>query len=60
VQELFCKSFAKGSFSIYFSFEIGLFKNVHYLSQKYKIALFPQSIMFKDNDHQKHFLKKTL
>jgi hypothetical protein len=25
-----------------------------------KIALFPQSIMFKDNDHQKQLLKKTL
>ena len=25
-----------------------------------KIALFPQNIMLKDNDHQKHFLKKTL
>jgi hypothetical protein len=34
VQELFCKLFAKGRFFIYFSFEIGLFKNVHFKSKK--------------------------
>ena len=34
VQELFCKLFAKGRFVIYFSFEIGLFKHVHFKSKK--------------------------
>ena len=35
VQELFCKLFAKGRFFLYiFSFEIGLFKNVHFKSKK--------------------------
>jgi hypothetical protein len=55
VQELFCKLFAKGRFFIYFSFEIGLLKNVHFKSKKSPPT---QSVIFKDNDHQKFFGKK--
>jgi hypothetical protein len=34
VQELFCKLLANGRIFIYFSFEIGLFKDFHFKSEK--------------------------